>query len=366
MFEPQNILVIDFGQLGDVVLSLPALRAVRERFPQAKVTVAVGKAAVPVVEMSGYADKVLAVDRVGLRDGSKIVSVLKIAKLVKDVRRERFDFVIDLHSLSETNLLGYLSRAKHRLYARRPGRSLDFLSNFRPHAAVEDSSKHAVDRYLDVIAPLRRASLDQASPSSAQASLSKIDVSAVDAEASALRVPVLRTVVEADKHAEKLFKTAKLRADEPLVGLFPGAGHPGRRWSLENFIELARRLRGNDAVRVCVILGPEERELAKELRARLDDSAIVFDRLTIPQLASVLARLAVFVSNDTGPLHVAAALGTPVVMLIGRETPNSFTPVGAHHRVIYTPGVEQITIEMVYQATRELLVTGRTESLFAS
>lgn len=365
MFEPQNILVIDFGQLGDVVLSLPALRAIRERFPQAKVTVAVGKAAVPVVEMSGYADKVLAVDRVGLRDGSKIVSVVKIAKLIKDVRRERFDFVIDLHSLSETNLLGYLSRAKHRLYARRPGRSLDFLSNFRPQASVEDSSKHAVDRYLAVVAPLRRVSLNQAS-SSSPSSLSKTDVSAEAAAQSALRVPVLRTIAEADRHAEKIFKTAKLRADEPLVGLFPGAGHPGRRWSLENFVELARRLRGNDAVRVCVILGPEERELAKELRARLDDSAIIFDRLTIPQLASVLARLAVFVSNDTGPLHIAAALGTPVVMLIGRETPNSFTPVGAHHRVIYTPGVEQITIEMVYQATRELLVTGRTESLFAS
>src|SRR5947209_20460997 len=104
-FDPRNILVIDFGQLGDVVLSLPALRAIRERFPRARITVAVGASCAPVVEMSGYADKALAVDRVALRDGPKPLSIWKIARLVKDVRREQFDFVIDLHSLSETNLL---------------------------------------------------------------------------------------------------------------------------------------------------------------------------------------------------------------------------------------------------------------------
>ena len=143
-FEPQNILVIDFGQLGDVVLSLPALHAVRAKFPRARITVAVGKPGRQIVEMSGVADDTLVVDRVSLRDGSKPVSVWRIAWLVKEVRARRFDFVIDLHSLSETNLLGFLSGARVRLYGRRPTRSLDFLSNFRPRPAVEDRAKHAV------------------------------------------------------------------------------------------------------------------------------------------------------------------------------------------------------------------------------
>ncbi|HEX8844801.1 MAG TPA: hypothetical protein VF791_09175, partial [Pyrinomonadaceae bacterium] len=149
-FDPRNILVIDFGQLGDVVLSLPALRAIRERFPQARITVAVGKPGAPVIELSGYADATIVVDRVALRDGWKVLSIFRIGKLVKQVRRERFDFVIDLHSLSETNLLGFFSGAPTRLYARRPGRSLDYLANFRPKPPVEDSrpTKHAIDRYL--------------------------------------------------------------------------------------------------------------------------------------------------------------------------------------------------------------------------
>src|SRR5918911_3761720 len=123
-FDPRNILVIDFGQLGDVVLSLPALSAIREKFPQARITVAVGAASAAVVELSGYSDATLVVDRVGLRDGSAPLSILRIARLVKDVRRTQFDFMIDLHSLSETILLGFLSGSPTRLYARRPGRSL--------------------------------------------------------------------------------------------------------------------------------------------------------------------------------------------------------------------------------------------------
>ncbi|HEV2826510.1 MAG TPA: hypothetical protein VGW76_02825, partial [Pyrinomonadaceae bacterium] len=71
VFDPRNILVIDFGQLGDVVLSLPALRAIRKRFPRARITVAVGKPGAEIVGLSGFADKTLIVDRVGLRDGFK-------------------------------------------------------------------------------------------------------------------------------------------------------------------------------------------------------------------------------------------------------------------------------------------------------
>ena len=122
-FEPRNILIIDFGQLGDVVMSLPALRAVRKRFPQARITVAVGKPGAEVIELSGCADLTIPVDRVNLRDGFQPLSIVRIFQVVKDVRRRQFDFVIDLHSFSETNLMGFFSGAPKRLFSRRPGRS---------------------------------------------------------------------------------------------------------------------------------------------------------------------------------------------------------------------------------------------------
>ena len=81
-FHPRNILVIDFGQLGDVVMSLPALRAIRERFPHARITVAVGRPGAEILEMSALADATIEVDRVGLRDGFQPLSVLRILQIV--------------------------------------------------------------------------------------------------------------------------------------------------------------------------------------------------------------------------------------------------------------------------------------------
>src|SRR5215510_7506881 len=155
-FKPRNLLVIDFGQLGDVVMSLPALRAIREKFPQARITIAAGTPSSQIVELSGYADEIIAVDRVALRDGFIPLSILRIYSVVKDIRRRQFDFVIDLHSFSETNLMGFLSGASERLFARRPGRSLDFLANFNPKPPIDrnDPDQHLVERYLDVLKPL--------------------------------------------------------------------------------------------------------------------------------------------------------------------------------------------------------------------
>lgn len=341
-FNPQNILVIDFGQLGDVVLSLPALRAVRGRFPQARITVAVGAPGAAAVELSGYADAVLPVDRVALRDGPKVLAVMRIAQLVKRVRGMNFDFVIDLHSLSETNLLGFLSGASKRLYARRPGRSLDFLANFKERPPIEDNrpTKHAIDRYLDVLIPLGIK--------------------------DAPRVPKLKTRGTDDAAVEALLKKEKANEGAPLVGLFPGAGHPGRRWPLERFRELAEQLTRRDGCRIVIFAGPEERAMVKEMRGQFPRSTIVFDRLTIPQLAAALARLAVFVTNDTGPMHIAAAVGTSVVVLMDRPTPHSFIPVGEHHQMIYSNSVMEIGAEEVYGAARALLASGRTASLFAT
>ncbi|MGH9908817.1 MAG: glycosyltransferase family 9 protein [Pyrinomonadaceae bacterium] len=341
-FNAHNILVIDFGQLGDVVLSLPALAAIRKRFPTARVTVAVGKPGAEVVDLSGYADETLVVDRVALRDGFKPLSILRVFKLVKEVREKKFDFAIDLHSLSETNLLGFLSGAPKRLYSRRPTRSLDFLSNFKPRPPVEvdHRQRHLIDRYLDVLTPL--------------------GVSGAD------RFPRRKTRGVDDVAVEKILRQQKAEAGAPLVGLFPGAGHPSRRWPLERFADLADFLVRNDRVRVVVFFGPEERNLVSQIRSTFPPATVILDKLTIPQVASAQARLSVFVSNDTGPMHIAAAVGTPVVLLLDKRAPQSYLPQGDRHQIIYSNIIEHIPVEEVYTAARAVLSGNRSASLFAS
>jgi ADP-heptose:LPS heptosyltransferase len=340
-FDPKKILVIDFGQLGDVVLSLPALRSIRARFPGAHITIAVGKPTAEVIKLSGYGDDTIVVDRVELRDGFKPLSLFRVIELVKDVRRRKFDFVIDLHSLSETNLLGFLSGAPKRLYARRHGRSLEYLANFhpRPPAEAESSNRHLIDRYLDVLIPL--------------------------GVHGANRVPQIKTRKADDLVVDRILSKAKVAMGTPLVGLFPGAGHPGRRWPLNKFAELADYLMRNDGVRVLVFAGPEEQTLVREMRTVFPANTLILDNLTITELAAALARLAVFVSNDTGPMHIAVAVGTSVVALLDRPTPNSFVPIENHHRVMYGERITEITTDEVYAVARELLVGNRMSNIFS-
>ena len=337
--DPRNILVIDFGQLGDVVMSLPALRAIRERFPYAKTTVAVGKPGGELVHLSGYADEIIEVDRVSLRDGPTLISIGRIIKLVKDVRKLKFDFVIDLHSYYETNILGFLSGAQHRLYSRRENRSLDFLANFKPRPVKESEKTHLIDRYLDLLKPL--------------------------GVQNASRTPKLRTSPDADSAVEALLKKEKADSGELLVGLFPGAGHSSRRWPQEHFAELADHLVRNDRVRVVVFAGPEEREIVAQMRPLFPSKTIFFDRLTIPQLVSAQARLTLFISNDTGPVHIAAAAGTPVIVILDRPDPHCFIPVGDASKAIFGARITEITVETVYKAAHEQLAVSRTDNLFA-
>jgi len=338
-FDPRNILVIDFGQLGDVVMSLPALREIREKFPYAKITVGVGKPGKELLNLCNYADEILEVDRVSLRDGPTLISIGRIAKFVSQVRKQKFDFVIDLHSYYETNILGFLSGASHRLYSRRENRSLDFLANFKPQPARERTAAHLVDRYLDMLKPLGIENVP--------------------------RIPELKTTQDDDKAVEAMLKKEKAQSRELLVGIFPGAGNVNRLWPLEKFAEVADHLIRNDRVRVIVFAGPEERALVPQMRSVFPPGTIFFDRLTIPQLASAQARLTLFISNDTGPAHIAAAVGTPVVVILDQPELNSFTPLGEQNRFIGGPLITNIPVSDVYRAAHELLSMSRTNQIFS-
>ena len=161
-----------------------------------------------------------------------------------------------------------------------------------------------------------------------------------------------------------MLKKEKAQSGELLVGLFPGAGHAGRIWPLEQFAEVADHLIRNDRVRVIVFAGPEERAMVPQMRTLFPAKTIFFDRLTIPQLVSAQARLTLFISNDTGPAHIAAAVGTPVVVLLDRPDPHSYVPVGDQHRLICGASIAEIPVAEVYRAAHELLAISRTDNLF--
>lgn len=262
-FNPQNILVLNFGQIGDVIMGLPALQAIRKRFPAARITAMIGKSGADIVGITDFIDERIVVDRVALLRGNKLDSVGKILKIAADVRRRKFDFVIDIHSLYETNLLGFFSGAKHRLYANRENRSLDFLCNFQPKPPRENKKQHLTKHYLSVLEPLGVKNAPEF-------------------------VEIAPRTADLEK-IENIF-SAKV-SGRKFVGLFPGAGHPSRRWALDNFAQTAKNLAENENVQTLVFLGPEEKGLRSEIEAKFPAANLIIDNLTLPQFMAALSKL---------------------------------------------------------------------------
>ncbi len=328
-FQPQNILVIHFGQMGDVILAVPAFRAIRERFPDSKITALVGKSAAMIARIADVFDEEIVVDRVELRDGSRLRSINKIRRLVREIRRRKFDFIIDLHSLSETNLLGFLSGAHKRLYSNRENRSLDFLGKFPAKPPLEDKAKHITDRYLEVLQPIGVSE----APRFVEITPEKQDIETV-----------------------RNFLKEENAGTENLVGIFPGAGHPSRRWSLENFAELSKRLTTDDKPpQIIVFLGPEETDLRFEVEKLFPAKTIVFDRLTIPQLVAAASLLRVLVSNDTGVAHIGTISGASLVLVLDERAPLTYLPLTEKIRVVRSGRIDEIPVEEVLRATESLL-----------
>ncbi len=321
----KNILVLNFGQLGDVIMSLPALSAIRSHFPNAKITVMGGKSVAQIVKLSNFSDEQIVVDRVQLRDSPKLWSIRQIFKIISNVRSQKFDFVIDLHSLSETNLLGFVSGAKKRLYANRESRSLDMLGNFQPKPPLEDKAKHLTDKYLDVLIPL-----------------------GIENAKRFVKIPPPPAEVA---EIQTLFKNLQI-GEKPLVGIFLGAGNPSRRWSLDNFAELAERLLQNDELQVLVFLGPEELDLLDEVKSKFPPKAIILDKLKLIPLFTALSFLQVLISNDTGPMHLGAFAGTSIVLILDERSPSVYLPLTEKLAIVKSGQIDAIKVEEVYQALK--------------
>ena len=325
-FNPKNILIINFGQIGDVILSLPAFRAVREKFPDARITAMIGKSGVEIVEISGFVDEKITVDRVALRDGNKINSIKEVLKIVKDARRRKFDFVIDLHSLYETNLLGYLSGARHRLYKNRENRSLDRLANFNPRPPRENKQLHLTDGYLNVLKPL---GIENA-PRSVKIESQAKDLGKIENHFGA-------------------FQSKK------IIGLFPGAGNVSRRWSLDNFAELARKFSQDKSVQTIVFLGPEEANMRAEVEGKFPSETIIVDKLSLLEFVAALSKTSVLVSNDTGAIHLGAIAGTAIVLVMDKRAPTTYLPLTDKICVVNNKVLDEISVEDAFQGAQRFL-----------
>jgi lipopolysaccharide heptosyltransferase I len=281
--DARRIAIIKPSALGDIVHSLPVLTALRRRFPHAHICWLVNRSYEPLLQGHPHLDETLAFDRRVMRAGWWKGTRAALG-FVATLRRRRFDLVIDLQGLFRSGVMAALTGARRRigLHSSREGAAL-----FYSHAVGVPSigTIHAVDRYWEAVAAL-----------------------GVGDVAKEFHVPVTDPA--------RQWAAAMLRGlPRPWLMLGVGSRWVTKRWPPHHFAALVRQaqaLFGGAAIFVGG--GGDEARLAEEARVGLTGSALnLSGRTTLLQLVAVLAAADVMVANDTGPLHLAAALGRPVV-----------------------------------------------------
>jgi heptosyltransferase-2 len=323
--EARRILVVRLDRIGDVVLTLPMLEALRRNAPEAELTLVVRPEARELARACPAVDRVLAFEPGG--DG-------RLAELGRHIRAWGFaarhfwghrpDLAIvprlDLDVYHAT-VLAYLSGSPRRVaYSERVSQK-KAARNAGYDQLVTDrlegrSVKHEVERNLDVVRALRGT---------------------VGTAGFSLALPA-----EAGRYADAAL--AELGAEGPLIALGLGAGEAKRRWPVDRYVELGRWLVSELDARLVVVGGPGEEPLGRTVEESLDGAVLnLVGRTTLLQAAAVLERATLFIGNDTGVMHLAAAQGTPVVevschALSGlpehRNAPTRFGPWGVPNRVV--------------------------------
>lgn len=301
--DPRRILVVKPCCLGDVLMTTPVLAALRQRFPHAAINYAVGRHAMPAI--AGHPDVAGLVD-CGPGAGRGWRSLLSLARRV---RAGRYDICLVLERSPLFATLPFLAGVKARAGIDSAGRG--FALNIR---VPWDESLHEADLYLSVAAALGCDTADRH----------------------------LRFEPGPDARAavDRLWREHGLHG--PVVAIAPGGGtNPGmdlpeKRWLPERFAALADRLAEEEGASIAIVGGPLDRAACDAVRASMRAASVdLCGHGTFEELGSLLSRCALFVGNDSGPTHLAAAVDCPVVAIFGPTDVGLYGPYHARARTVH-------------------------------
>jgi lipopolysaccharide heptosyltransferase II len=300
-----RILLIRLRMIGDVVFTTPAIRALRRRYPEARISYLVEDAAAPIVRGNPHLDEVIVIP---LTFGAR--RVLDDLRIGARLRLRRFDLVIDFHGGPRGSWLSWLSRAPRRVGYTVAGRSWMYTQAVeRPR---ELRPRHSVENQWDLLAALGIAPPDPA------------------------RDPVeMSESADARARVVQRLTAAGVPPDAPIVVLHVSAGNPFRRWPAERFAEVAASLVATDPRRFVVLTsGPSDRDAAEAVgraaRERLGPAhanhVARCGEFDLTELRALVGHAAIYIGGDSGPLHVAGTTTTPVVGLYGPTLPVRSAP----------------------------------------
>lgn len=335
--KPKNFLIIrQHNQLGDMLAGVSLFRAIKEKYPDCKITVIASPANYQAVKKNRYIDTLVNFNK------KRLFSIFYFLRLI-GVLRKGYDVVIVpvVVSISFTsNLLARLSKSTIRIGPEslegKTNKSAYFFDRLVKLDWRHQPDSNVADRILDIVRPFG------------------INTNNYRSEISFEKKDLLT--------AEKFIKTLDYTKKEILIGIHVGAGKPPNRWSLNKYIELIEKLKKEYAVCFYLTGSSADKEELDYMKKNLPFEIKVFLNHSIAEVAALVSKTHLFITNDTGIMHVAGATNTPQISIFGPTNPFNWAPVGANKIFLRkSEFIDDITVDDVYSACK-MALSGKKQS----
>ncbi len=303
-----NILIVKLSAIGDVIHTLPALAALRKLYPDANITWVIEETSSDLITNHPHLDRVIVSRRKRWIDDFKHGRIVKpfneMKSFVKELKEQSYDLVIDFHGLLKSAVVVFLSSGKRKLgYDSMQEMSGLFLNEKIP----EDMDKHAVDRYLDFLRYL-----------------------GAEVKEPEFLIPVQEENIN---RIEGFLQINKIAQKDRFVAVSPIALWDTKLWEDEKFARLCDRIA--EELKVRVVFTGSDRKKLEGIQSRMRFPAVnLGEETSLRDLAYLYRLSSLVITTDSGPMHIAAAAGTPVVALFGPTDPSRTGPYGFGHTVV--------------------------------
>lgn len=298
-----RILIIRRRYLGDIVLLGPVLKSLRNHWPEAKLAVMVDRAFAPVLSLNPDVDQTLLIP----------TNLTGWISLIPALRRTRFTHVLDLDNRTRTAVITRFSGAPTRI-ALHHGPEVKLPRCYTAHEIIEADylvNRHITDFCGRILRPIGVPFIPSA--------------------------PKLIPRAEDLDFIRNLPAIASIPASTAKILIHPGSRSPHRIWPAERFAAVITRL-CTAGVTPILVAGPGEKEVIRQIQSHLASPVLTIDqRLTIPQLAALFANVGTLLCHDSGPMHLAASVGTQVVALFSSQNVATWHPLGEKHITLQAP-----------------------------
>lgn len=304
--ETRKILLLELWGIGDLVLTTPVFRLLRNRFPKAKITLLAKVNAVDLFTNDCRIDQIITFNFPWTKHSGKYRfwnwDIVGLLKIIIKLRKERFDIALDARMDIRNNLLMWLIGAKRRLGYNVQGGGC-FLTDI---ALFDEKNQHRINVWMGLL-------------------------NCLDIETENLN-PELYIVESEERFARKFLHNNRLSEDDLIIGIHPGAGIKKRCWPLERFEKVAQYVKSAYNAKIIIFVEPGG------YGDKIINGSFIRANLSLKELVSVVSKINLFICNDSGPMHIATAVGTSVVAIFGPGNLNIIGPYGKKHHVVIKGG----------------------------